>query len=86
MLHKLEDIASNITSDGTPKSGSIRYYCIDGGHPFARTEDLTSAKTKILERCELQITDSALRESAAKIYPLGTILISMYGTIRHVPK
>lgn len=77
----LEQISSRITSGGTPTSGSPRYYVEYGGLPFAKTEDLTRAKTKFVSECELQISDSALKETAAKKYPPGTILISMYGTI-----
>ena len=80
-FRKLEEIASNVTSGGTPTSGSARYYCTEGGYPFAKTEDLTASKTKFLEYCELKITGLALLESSTKIYPEGTVLISMYGTI-----
>jgi type I restriction enzyme S subunit len=80
-LRRLEDIAFHITSGGTPTSGNARFYSESGQYLFAKTEDLTASKTKYLEHCELKITESALRESSAKIYPVGTILISMYGTI-----
>ena len=77
----LESIASHVTSGGTPTSGSSRYYVEHGGLPFAKTEDLSAARTKYIEHCELSITDSALKETAAKRYPSGTLLLSMYGTI-----
>lgn len=77
----LERIASQITSGGTPTSGSARYYVEYGGLPFAKTEDLTRARSKFIENCELAISESALKETAVKRYPAGTILVSMYGTI-----
>ncbi|RQS94613.1 restriction endonuclease subunit S [Burkholderia seminalis] len=77
----IDRVASQITSGGTPTSGSPRYYADHGGLPFAKTEDLTRSQTKFIEDCDLQITDAALKESAAKIYPAGTVLVSMYGTI-----
>lgn len=80
-VSSLEELASHITSGGTPTSGSHRYYSETGGLPFAKTEDLTRAKSKFLDDCELYVTAAALRESAAKKYPIGTILVSMYGTI-----
>lgn len=80
-VSSLEELASHITSGGTPTSGSPRYYSETGGLPFAKTEDLTRAKSKFLDDCELYVTAAALRESAAKKYPIGTILVSMYGTI-----
>ncbi len=36
---------------------------------------------RFIESCELQISTAALKETAAKRHPVGTILISMYGTI-----
>lgn len=77
----IEFLATQVTSGGTPTSGDPRYYTALGGLPYAKTEDLTRAASKFVTDCELQITDAALRESAAKKYPAGTILISMYGTI-----
>lgn len=77
----LERIASQITSGGTPSSGSPRYYVEYGGLPFAKTEDLTRARSKFIEDCDLGISESALKETAAKRYPAETILVSMYGTI-----
>lgn len=80
-VRSLEKIASLITSGGTPTSGNPRYYLEYGGLPFAKTEDLTRAKSRFIEECELGISEVALKESAAKKYPAGTVLISMYGTI-----
>mgnify|MGYP000025779796 CR=1 FL=1 len=80
-IRQLDELAESITSGGTPKSGSSRYYTSAGGLPFAKTEDLSRASSKHIESCELQITEAALKDSAAKPYPEGTILVSMYGTI-----
>lgn len=80
-VQRLEKIASLITSGGTPTSGSPRYYLEYGGLPFAKTEDLTRAGSRFIEACELGISEVALKETAAKKYPAGTVLISMYGTI-----
>lgn len=80
-MRSLENIASQITSGGTPTSGSPRYYLSNGGLPFAKTEDLTRARSRFIEVCELGISEVALKESAAKKYPAGTLFISMYGTI-----
>ena len=77
----LEKIASQITSGGTPTSGSPRYYVEYGGLPFAKTEDLSRTDSRFIEECELEISEAALKETAAKMYPTGTLLISMYGTI-----
>ncbi len=77
----LGDLAGSITSGATPEAGNPRYYTSEGGYDFAKIEDLTRARTREIEHCGLQITDAAVRETAAKVYPVGTILLSMYGTI-----
>ncbi|KAB7627603.1 restriction endonuclease subunit S [Alkalilimnicola sp. S0819] len=77
----LDAIASAVTSGGTPRSGDPRYYDPHSGYPFAKIEDLTRSDGHQLEDAELRVTAAALRESAAKLYPVGTILLSMYGTI-----
>jgi len=77
----LADLAGSVTSGATPEAGNPRYYTSDGGYAFAKIEDLTHAPTHEIEHCGLQITDAAVRETAAKVYPAGTILLSMYGTI-----
>lgn len=79
--NSIERIATRVTSGATPTSGNSRYYPLRGGIPFAKTEDLTRARTKFITECELSITRAALSETAAKVYPAGTILVSMYGTI-----
>lgn len=77
----LEELSSSITSGGTPTSGDKRYYLEAGGHPFAKTEDLSRSNSKYLSECDLNVSDLALKSSAAKLYPKGTVLVSMYGTI-----
>ncbi len=74
-------VAHSITSGATPEAGNRRYYTQHGGYPFAKIEDLTRAPSRELEHCALQITEAAVRETSAKVYPAGTILLSMYGTI-----
>ncbi|MEP4545223.1 MAG: restriction endonuclease subunit S [Saccharospirillum sp.] len=77
----LEQVSSAITSGGTPTSGDKRYYVEADGYPFAKTEDLSRSSSKYLSECELKVTDLALKNSSAKLYPAGTVLVSMYGTI-----
>lgn len=77
----LSELSGCITSGATPEAGNPRYYTPTAGHLFAKIEDLTKAVGHELYDCGLQITDAALRETAAKLYPVGTILVSMYGTI-----
>jgi type I restriction enzyme S subunit len=76
----LRNLASKITSGGTPTAGSARYYA-STGIPFVKIDDMTRSPDREITETELHITDAAIKESAAKIFPPGTILVSMYGTI-----
>lgn len=75
------EIASEVTSGGTPQSGSARYYTEDGGIPFAKIDDLTSTAGAFISDTRLHVNDVAIQETSLKAYPSGTILLSMYGTI-----
>jgi len=77
----LTDVTAHITSGATPQSGSTRYYTADGGVPFAKIDDLTASNGQYIDSTILHVTPAALRETALKIYPVGTILLSMYGTV-----
>lgn len=75
---KLECIAS-ITSGATPKVGNTRYY--GGTIPFLKIDDLSQNSGLYLNQAKTTITEAALKETAAKLYPTGTVLVTMYGTI-----
>ena len=77
----LASLARDITSGATPESGSPRYYTEAGGIRFAKIDDLTAASNRQLHGTFLHITPVALRETALSLYPAGTILLSMYGTV-----
>ena len=77
----LRDLANEITSGATPQSGSPRYYTEEDGTLFAKIDDLTASDGQHIASTMLHVTDAALRETALKTYPAGTILLSMYGTI-----
>jgi type I restriction enzyme S subunit len=76
----VEDLVSNVSSGGTPKAGDPRYYA-DDGVPFLKIDDLTRAEGRFVSRSGEYITEAGLRESAAKVFPAGTVLITMYGTM-----
>jgi len=77
----LASLAGEVTSGATPQSGSSRYYAEFDGLPFAKIDDLTAATSRFLGGAGLHITPAALRETALRVYPTGTILLSMYGTV-----
>lgn len=67
---------SAIGSGTTPKSGEEKYY-ENGIHPWLNTSDVQDC---VINEAKFSITDKALNDySVLKYYPIGTILIAMYG-------
>src|SRR5262249_19209883 len=62
------------SSGGTPSRKEARYY--GGPIPWVRTGDL---KDRVLDEVSGHITEDGLRNSAAKVFPRGTLLVAMYG-------
>ncbi|MDE0231468.1 MAG: restriction endonuclease subunit S [bacterium] len=76
----IEELVALVSSGGTPTAGDPRYYA-DCGTPFLKIDDITRSISRFVDQAELSITDLALEESAARIFPAGTVLVTMYGTI-----
>ncbi|MDA9554843.1 restriction endonuclease subunit S [Pelobium sp.] len=70
---KLGDVCKT-TSGGTPNRGIKSYY--EGDIPWVKSGELD--KGLILET-EEKITEEAIKNSSAKIFPKGTLLIALYG-------
>ncbi len=71
----IEDICQNVTSGGTPLRSNQSFY--EGGiYSWFKTQEL---KDSILYESEEKITDKALEQSSAKLFPKGTVLMAMYG-------
>lgn len=66
-----------LASGGTPKSDNKEYYK-GGTIPWLIIADLNDG---YIEKAKTSITELGLKESSAKIVPLGAILIAMYGSI-----
>lgn len=64
-----------ISSGGTPSKSNPEYYK-NGTIQWVRTGDL---KVKYITKVEGVITEEALKNSSAKIFPVDTVLIAMYG-------
>ena len=62
-------------SGGTP-SRNIPAYFVDGNIPWVKT---TEVKNELITETQESITPAALKNSAAKIYPVGSLIIAMYG-------
>ena len=78
----LSQCAAKITSGGTPKIGRDDYY--GGNIPFLKIDDITSSNSLYLDSAKTTITEKAIEETSARLYPTGTVLVTMYGTIGEV--
>jgi type I restriction enzyme S subunit len=75
-IWKLAHAFSVIGSGTTPKTDNRVYYD-DGEIPWINTGDLNDGE---LDSCEKRITQQAIAEhSSLKLYPIGSLLIAMYG-------
>src|SRR4051812_35062847 len=73
---RLEQLCSRITSGGTPaRKHEARFYAPDG-YPWVKTQEL---KDNVILDTEEHITDVGVAESSAKVLPVGTSLLAMYG-------
>jgi len=70
---KLGDVCFT-TSGGTPSRGNNKYY--NGTIPWVKSGELD--KGLILDT-EEKISEEALKNSSAKLFPKGTLLIALYG-------
>ncbi|MBW4693870.1 MAG: restriction endonuclease subunit S [Lyngbya sp. HA4199-MV5] len=69
---------AEISAGGTPKRSVHRYF--EGNIPWAKIGDLTNS-VKYISDTEEKISEEAIENSNAKIFPKGTVLVSMYGSI-----
>jgi len=65
-------------SGGTPPAGNPGYY--GGNIPWVAISDMTQAG-KFLERTERSLSDAGLANSAAQLFPAGTVLYAMYASL-----
>ncbi len=70
---KISDIADT-TSGGTPNRGIPEYY--NGDIPWVKSGEL---KDGLITTCDEYITEAGLKNSSAKLFPKGTLLVAMYG-------
>jgi type I restriction enzyme S subunit len=63
-----------VGTGGTPRRNNPEYF--NGNIPWVKTTELNY---NTITSAEERITDRALRESNARVYPKGTLLVAMYG-------
>ena len=72
-VQALGDLAETM-SGGTPKRDVDAYY--GGGIPWVKSGEL---RQNLIVQTEESITSRGLAESSAKLLPVGTVLVAMYG-------
>ena len=66
---------TEVISGGTP-SRDVSEYWVEGTIPWIKTTELHN---NVITKAEEYITEKGLNNSSAKIVPVGTVLIAMYG-------
>jgi len=69
----IEEIAYT-TSGGTPSRSNLAYF--DGSIPWVKSGEL---EDNYIEATEEHISEIGLKESSAKLFPQGTVLVALYG-------
>jgi type I restriction enzyme S subunit len=70
---QLSDLCS-IGSGGTPSRQNIKYF--GGAIPWVKT---TEVRNEVIATTEEALTEDGLKNSSAKIYPKGSLIVAMYG-------
>ncbi|MGF7050702.1 type I restriction enzyme S subunit [Paenibacillus sp. DS2015] len=72
-LKKVGEIAES-TSGGTPSRGNSEYY--GGDIPWIKSGELNDS---YITSCEEYLTEEGIKNSSAKLYPKGTLVLALYG-------
>lgn len=68
------DRLCDVATGSTPARNRADYY--DGSHPWIKTGEVD---TPLITSAEEHISDTAIAETNCKLFPVGTLLIAMYG-------
>jgi type I restriction enzyme, S subunit len=78
---KLSDVCE-ISSGGTPSRGNPEYF--KGDIPWAKISDIENASNGVVYETEEKISIDGLKNIRGKLFPQGTLLFAMYGSIGKV--
>ncbi|VAX06827.1 Type I restriction-modification system, specificity subunit S, partial [hydrothermal vent metagenome] len=76
---RIEDLCEKVTSGGTPSRRNADFYT--GQIPWIKTGELDGW---YINGSAEKITEEAIARSSAKIYPINTVLMAMYGDGRTI--
>ena len=69
-------VIATVSSGATPARSSFDRYYRGGSIPWVKTLDLTN---KEIAKTDELVTRAALKDTALRMYPKGTVLVAMYG-------
>jgi type I restriction enzyme S subunit len=72
---RIKDFTNDIKNGGTPRRDNNEYW-EDGTIPWIKTKEINNS---IIIESEEKITKEGLKNSSAKLLPLNTILMALYG-------
>lgn len=75
---RVQDLCIRVTSGGTPSRARSDYFAEPGaqGVPWLKTKELDD---RLVYETEEWISAAGLNQSAAKVLPVGTVVMAMYG-------
>src|SRR4026209_1303067 len=79
---RADDIAT-VVGGGTPKTSDPEYFA-EAGHVWITPTDLSGLSTLYVARGQRSISDKGLRESAARLIPSGSVVMSSRAPIGYV--
>lgn len=82
-IFRLKDLISSVDSGGTPKATNEKFYSDSSdGVPWVTIADMSSFDYVI--ETQKHLTDAGVQDKNLEVYPIGTVLYSMYATIGKV--
>jgi type I restriction enzyme S subunit len=72
---------AEISSGTTPARALFDRYYKNGSIAWVKTMDLTNSNILHTSEC---VTDIALKETSLRLYPIGTVLVAMYGGFQQI--
>ena len=70
-----------LSSGTTPARNRHARYYQNGTINWVKTLDLNNSLIKVTDE---KVTDQALNETSLKVFPVGTVLVAMYGGFRQI--
>jgi type I restriction enzyme, S subunit len=74
-VRSIEEVCARVTSGGTPSRREAAFY-VDGIWPWVKTQELQDTW---IDDTDEHITADAVSASSAKVLPVNTVLVAMYG-------